>query len=97
MHQGGQPLWKKIFGNPGAQEREGKVLVYISNRLRDGASLKHVVREDYVRRNLSQAEVDEVISDPELLRAARERMGSAREQVSSGPGGRPDRGRRSSG
>ena len=79
MHQEGRPLWKKIFGNPGAQEREEKVLGYISNRLRDGASLKDAVREDYVRRNLSQAEVNEVISDPDLMRAVRERMGSVRE------------------
>lgn len=93
MHQEGQPLWKKIFGNPGAQEREGKVLGYISNRLRDGASLKDVVREDYVRRNLSRPEVDGMISDPKFLRTARERMGSTREQGSSGPGGRADRGR----
>ena len=76
MRQEGQPLWKRIFGNPGRQEREEKVLAYVAQRLQDGVSLKEAVGEDYVRRNLSQAEVDEVISDPELLRAVRERMGS---------------------
>ncbi len=69
------------------------MLVYISNRLRDGASPKDAVQEDYVRRNLSRAEVEEVISDPELLRAVRERIGSACEQGSSGPDDRTDRGR----
>lgn len=75
MRQEGQPLWKRIFGNPGRQEREEKVLAYVAQRLQDGVSLEEAVGEDYVRRNLSQAEVDEVIGDPELLRAVRERMG----------------------
>ncbi len=85
MHQEGQPLWKKIFGNPGGQEREGKVLSYVAHRLHDGASLEEAVGEDYVRSNLSQAEVDEVISGPELLRAVRERMESTFESESLEP------------
>lgn len=76
MHREGRPLWKKIFGNPGGQEREEKVLAYIANRLQNGASLREALGEDYVRRNLSRAEVDEVIKDPELLRAVRGHMES---------------------
>ena len=76
MRQEEQPLWKGIFGNPGGQEREEKVLAYVAHRLEDGASLEEAVGEDYVRRNLSPAEVDEVTNDPELLRSVRERMES---------------------
>jgi hypothetical protein len=35
------------------------------------------VEEEYVRRNASEEEVNEVICDPELVRAAREHMESA--------------------
>ncbi len=85
MHQEGLPLWKKIFGNPGGQEREEKALAYIAHRLQDGVGLEEAVREDYVRRNLSPAEVDEVVSDPELLRAVRERMESTFDAVRLNP------------
>ena len=93
MHQEGQPLWKKIFGNPGGRDREEKALAYIARRLDDGAGLKEAVREDYVRRNLSQAEVDEVVSDPELLRAVRGRMESAFEPGRLAPHAPSNRGR----
>lgn len=48
------------------------------------------VGDDYVRRNLSPAEVDEVINDPELVRAVRERMESPFESGRLDPGAPPD-------
>ena len=93
MHQEGQPLWKKIFGNPGGQEQEDKALAYIARRLQDGAGLEEAVREDYVRRNLSQDEVDEVLVDPDLLRTVRERMESDIESGKPDPRVPSNRGR----
>lgn len=77
MHQEGKPLWKRLFDDPGGQEREEKVLQYIAHRLHSGARLDEAVEEDYVRRNLSRARVGEVVSNPELVRAVREHMKSA--------------------
>lgn len=93
MHQEGQPLWKKIFGNPGGQEQEDKALAYIARRLQDGVGLEEAVREDYVRRNLSQDEVDEVLVDPDLLRTVRERMESDFESGKPDPHVPSNRGR----
>lgn len=97
MHQKSQPLWKKLFGNPGGQEREEKVLGYLAHRLQNGASLEEAAGEDYVRRNLSRAEVDAVISDPELLRAVRERMESTFDSGRPDPGVPSNQGRRQPG
>ncbi len=63
-----------LFGGSYHDEREEKVLQYIIHRVRDGAELEEVVEEEYVRRNLSQVEMDEVTSDPELVHEARERL-----------------------
>jgi hypothetical protein len=36
-----------------------------------------VIREDYVRRNCSQAEVERIVSTPEFIEAAREHLGES--------------------
>jgi hypothetical protein len=36
-----------------------------------------VLREDYVRRNASQAEVEGIVSTPEFIETARERLGES--------------------
>jgi hypothetical protein len=41
--------------------------------LKVGANLEDATREEYVCQNLSQGEIDEVVSDPELAVAARNR------------------------
>ena len=63
------------------------------HRLQNGVSLKEAIGEDYVRRNLSRAEVDEVINDPDLLRAVRERMESVFQSAELDPDALSDRGR----
>jgi hypothetical protein len=72
-------LWGQFFfdANPSRAEREEKVLRYIIHRVNESAPLHDVVQEDYVRRNCSQAEIDEIVNAPELVHACRERMEEA--------------------
>jgi hypothetical protein len=67
-----------FFGsNPSRAEREEKVLRYIIHRINEDANLHEVLREPYVQRNCSQAEIAEIESNPELVHAAREHMEQA--------------------
>jgi hypothetical protein len=64
-----------FFGSsPSRAEREEKVLRYIIHRINEDANLQDVLREPYVQHNCSQAEIDEIESNPELVHAAREHM-----------------------
>ncbi len=70
-----EPFLKKwFFGSSVRAEREEKVLQYIIHRTNEGALLRKVVREDYVRRNCSQAEIEKIVEDPELVHACREHL-----------------------
>ena len=66
-----------FFGNPSKAEREEKVLRYIIHRINEDANLHEVLREPYVQSNCSQAEIDEIESNPELIHAAREHLEQA--------------------
>jgi SepF-like predicted cell division protein (DUF552 family) len=67
-----------FFGsNPSRAEREEKVLRYIIHRINEDADLHEVLREPYVQSNCSQAEIDEIESNPELIHAAREHLEQA--------------------
>ena len=64
-----------FFGShPSRAEREEKVLRYIIHRINEDANLQDVLREPYVQHNCSQAEIDEIESNPELVHAARQHM-----------------------
>lgn len=66
---------RKIFlGSHVRAEREEKVLQYVIHRANEGARLHDVVGEDYVRRNCSQAEIEKIVQDPELVHACREHL-----------------------
>ena len=66
---------RKIFlGTHVRPEREEKVLRYVIHRTNEGALLHDVVGEDYVRRNCSQAEIEKIVKDPELVHACREHL-----------------------
>ncbi len=67
-------FWERLFDTDYHSPREERVLEYIIHRLRDGASLKEVVQEEYVRRNATPQEVEEICSNPRLIQAARERL-----------------------
>ena len=83
-------FWARLFGSRGPSVRERRVLEYIVHRLNEGASLHEVVEEEYVRRNASQGQRDEILSNPKIVEAARERM---QEEFRSGdldPNRRPE-------
>ena len=63
-----------IFESSSLTSREEKVLDYLVHRLKAGAHLHDVVQESYVKRTCSKNEVDEIITSPELIHAAREYM-----------------------
>jgi hypothetical protein len=69
-----QSFWDRLFSLDYHSAREERVVEYIIHRLGEGAGLKEIVVEEYVRRNASPAEVDEITSKPELVQAAREQM-----------------------
>jgi hypothetical protein len=65
-----------MFGRqhgPRAQ-REEKVLQYIIHRVNEDAHLHDVLQEPYVRRNCSESEIEEIVGNPELVYACRERL-----------------------
>jgi hypothetical protein len=67
-------FWDRLFSIEYHTAREERVIEYITYRLGDGASLKEIVQEEYVRRNASPVEVEEICAKPGLVQAAREHM-----------------------
>ena len=67
-------FWDRLLGRPDHSPREERIMEYIIHRLGEGASLPEVIQEEYVRRNASPAEIEEICSRPELVQAAREHM-----------------------
>ena len=68
-------LWGQLFlSSPAQIEHEEKVLHYIIHRIDQDANLHEVLQEPYVRRNCTQAEIDEDIGSADLVHACRERL-----------------------
>jgi ubiquinone/menaquinone biosynthesis C-methylase UbiE len=68
-------LWGQLFLSSLAQiEHEEKVLRYIIHRIDEDANLYEVLQEPYVRRNCSQAEIEEIMSSADLVHACREHL-----------------------
>jgi hypothetical protein len=73
-------FWQRLFGRAGSSSlsaRQQKVSDYILARMESEVPLREVLREDYVRRNASQAEVERIVSTPEFIETARERLGES--------------------
>jgi hypothetical protein len=73
-------FWQRIFGGTGSSSlsaRQQKVSDYILGRMENDVPFRQVLREDYVRRNCSQAEVEQIVSSPEFIETARERLGES--------------------
>ncbi len=73
-------LWQRLFGRAGSSslsQRQERVLRYIIGRMDKGVPLQQVLGEDYVRRNCSREEVDQIVSNPELVQAARAQLGES--------------------
>ena len=74
-------FWQRLFGgaeSSSLSQRQQKVMRYLIDRMDKGeAPLQQALQEDYVRRNLSRDEVRQVVSHPEFVQAARERLGES--------------------
>ena len=73
-------FWQRLFGRTGSSSlsaRQQKVSDYMLARMEDDVPLQEVIREDYVRRNCSQAEVEQIVSSPEFIETARVRLGES--------------------
>lgn len=82
MSEEKQGFWDRIFfGNREGSEHERKVREYVIHRVGDGAHLRDVLQEEYVRRNASSEEIENLLENPELIEAAHEQM---RDEFSSG-------------
>ena len=64
-------LSKVLFSNDHSESEE-KVIQYVCHRLKSGAHLNDVLEEEYVLRNSTQVERDEIRTDPEVVQKARE-------------------------
>ena len=51
-----------------------KVLEYVVHRFGEGAHLRDVMQEEYVRRLVSPDEVEDILDNPKLIEAARKKM-----------------------
>jgi hypothetical protein len=70
-------FWERFFRQPlsfHSEERERKVIEYIIHRIGEGAHLRDVLGEEYVRRNASRAEIDDILQNPRLIESAHEQM-----------------------
>jgi hypothetical protein len=73
-------FWQRLFGRGGGSslsQRQQKVLGYMIGRLDKDVPLQEVLREDYVRRNCSAQELEQIVSHPEFVQAARARLGES--------------------
>jgi len=73
-------FWQRLLGRTGTSslsQRQEKVLQYIIGRIDKNVPLQQVLQEDYVRRNCSQEEINQIVSNPEFVGAARERLGES--------------------
>lgn len=83
-------FWARLFGGRGPSARERRVLEYIVHRVNEGANLQEVLEEEYVRRNASRGEIDEIASNPQVVEAARESMEQEFKSGNLDPNRRPE-------
>ncbi len=104
MSEQNESFVDKFLRVPESSEQEDKVREYIIHRIKDGANLRDVLQEEYVLRNSTQAERDEIIRDPNLAQQSREGLKQdfdsdelAAEQPTTAVKGQSYEGRRQSG
>ncbi len=81
MSEEKRSFWERLFSVHYHSEREERVIEYILHRIGDGAHLRDVLGEEYVRRNASPDEIDQILDNPRLIETAHEKM---RDDFSSG-------------
>lgn len=83
-------LWEKVFGAPHHSGRQEKVMEYIIHRHASGALLSDILKEEYVRRNTTPAEIEEICRHPRLVQSTREQMGESFSSGELNPNQRPE-------
>ena len=68
-------LRELLLGDNDRSEVVDKVLKYVAHRLKDGAHLRDVLEEEYVVRNTTRTQRDEILTDPRLAQESREGLG----------------------
>jgi hypothetical protein len=71
-------FWQRLFGRTGSSSlspRQQKVSDYIIARMENEVPFRQVLKEDYVRRNSSPAELERIVISPDFIETARERLG----------------------
>ena len=81
MAENKRSFWDRLFGTNNRSGRQDKVLEYVIHRIQDGANLREVLQEEYVRRSATTEEVQRILENPRLIEAAGEQL---REDFSSG-------------
>ncbi len=75
MSEENRSFLEESFGGTSSPERDERLRQYIVHRLKEGANLREVVREEYVLRHASPNEVDELVrEDPKLAQLHREEL-----------------------
>jgi len=69
-----QSVRELFLSGRASTEREKKVLEYVCHRVGNGAHFREVVQEEYVRRNASPEEVQDLLDNPRLIENAHEKM-----------------------
>lgn len=83
-------VWMRLFGDSSRRSvRMEKVIGYVVHRLDDGMRLDEALQEEYVRRQTSSDEVEQILDDQRIVEAARRRMHREIGSEEMSPGGRP--------
>ena len=88
--QGRRSFWDRLFSTKTHTAREDRVVGYILSRIGEGAHLQDVIQEEYVRRNASPDEVEEILHNPKLLESAHQHMRQDFESGELDPHRRPE-------
>lgn len=70
----GASFWENLFDDRYRSGRQERVLDYLVHRVGDGARLRDVTREEYVRRLATPAEIEDILQNPKLVETARLEM-----------------------
>lgn len=69
-----QAFREMLLSGQASTEREKKILEYVCYRVGNGAHFRDVIHEEYVRRNPSADETQNMLGNPRLVETAHEKM-----------------------
>lgn len=85
-------VWTRLFGDGSRRSvRMEKVISYVAHRLDDGARLDEALQDEYVRRQTSPGELQQILDDHRIVEAARRRMHRELGSEEMSPRARPRR------